>query len=96
MPEEVTFEALNEYVSEGTGGRKKATLPGHVTAPLPGNVVEILVSEGDHVEAGQALLIMEAMKMETELLANISGTVQALHITKGGRVTPGEVLIEIE
>lgn len=96
MPEEVTFEALNEYVSEGTGGRKKATLPGHVTAPLPGNVVEILVSEGDHVEAGQALLIMEAMKMETELLANISGTVQALHVTKGGRVTPGEVLIEIE
>ncbi|MCX4187514.1 sodium-extruding oxaloacetate decarboxylase subunit alpha [Methylophaga sp. OBS4] len=96
MPEEVTFEALNEYVSEGGGGRKKATLPGHVTAPLPGNVVEILVSEGDHVEAGQALLIMEAMKMETELLANISGTVQALHVTKGGRVTPGEVLIEIE
>ncbi|HEC75115.1 MAG TPA: biotin/lipoyl-binding protein, partial [Methylophaga aminisulfidivorans] len=97
MPEEVTFESLNEYVSEGngSGGRKKATEPGHVTAPLPGNVVEVLVTEGDEVEAGQSLLVMEAMKMETELLANISGTVKALHVKKGDRVTPGETLIEI-
>ncbi len=98
MPEEVTFEALNEYVNESgnnAGGRKKATDPGHVTAPLPGNVVEVLVAEGDKVEAGQALLVMEAMKMETELLANISGTVKALHVKKADRVTPGETLIEI-
>ncbi|WP_417500174.1 sodium-extruding oxaloacetate decarboxylase subunit alpha [Methylophaga sp.] len=97
MPEEVTFEALNEYVNDGgnTGGRKKATDPGHVTAPLPGNVVEVLVKEGDKVEAGQALLVMEAMKMETELLANIAGTVKALHVKKADRVTPGETLIEI-
>ncbi|WP_273150992.1 sodium-extruding oxaloacetate decarboxylase subunit alpha [Methylophaga thiooxydans] len=96
MPEEVTFEALNEYISEGvSGGRKKASAPGDVTAPLPGNVVEVLVAEGDQVEAGQALLVMEAMKMETELLANISGTVNKLHVSKGDRVTPGETLIEI-
>lgn len=98
MPEEVTFEALNEYVNDSgsnTGGRKKATDPGHVTAPLPGNVVDVLVQEGDKVEAGQALLVMEAMKMETELLANISGTVKALHVKKADRVTPGETLIEI-
>lgn len=96
MPEEVTFEALNEYVSEGgSAGRKKATEPGHVTAPLPGNVVEVMVKEGDKVEAGQALLVMEAMKMETELLANIAGTVQALYVSKGDRVTPGETIIEI-
>jgi len=96
MPEEVTFEALNEYVSEGgSGGRKKASEPGDVTAPLPGNVVEVLVAEGDQVEAGQALLVMEAMKMETELLANIAGTVKSLHVNKGDRVTPGETLIEI-
>lgn len=96
MPEEVTFQALNEYINEGgLGGRKKATEPGHVTAPLPGNVVEVLVKEGDIVEAGQALLVMEAMKMETELMANISGTVKALYVNKGDRVTPGETLIEI-
>lgn len=96
MPEEVTFQALNEYISDGgVGGRKKATEPGHVSAPLPGNVVEVLVREGDSVEAGQALLVMEAMKMETELMANISGTVKALYVSKGDRVTPGETLIEI-
>jgi len=90
--------ALNEYVNDSgsnAGGRKKATDPGHVTAPLPGNVVDVLVQEGDKVEAGQALLVMEAMKMETELLANISGTVKALHVKKADRVTPGETLIEI-
>lgn len=95
MPEEVTFEALNEYVSEGSGGRKKASNPGDASAPLPGNVVEVLVNEGDNVEAGQALLVMEAMKMETELMANIAGTVKAVHVKKGDRVTPGETLIEI-
>lgn len=96
MPEEVTFEALNEYISEGgSGGRKKASAAGDVTAPLPGNVVDVLVAEGDQVEAGQALLVMEAMKMETELLANIAGTVKSLHVSKGDRVTPGETLIEI-
>lgn len=95
MPEEVTFEALNEYVSGNGAERKKATEPGHVTAPLPGNVFEIFVKEGDVVEAGQALLVMEAMKMETELLANIAGTIKAVHVTKGDRVTPGETLIEI-
>jgi pyruvate carboxylase subunit B len=95
MPEEVTFEALNEYIKEGGGGRKKASGPGDATAPLPGNVVEVLVAEGDQVEAGQALLVMEAMKMETELMANVAGTVNAVHVSKGDRVTPGETLIEI-
>lgn len=95
MPEEVTFEALNEYVSGNGTDRKKATEPGHVTAPLPGNVFEIFVKEGDKVEAGQSLLVMEAMKMETELLANISGTIKAVYVVKGDRVTPGETLIEI-
>ncbi|MBT9530123.1 MAG: biotin/lipoyl-binding protein, partial [Pseudomonas sp.] len=44
----------------------------------------------------QAVLITEAMKMETEVQAPIDGTVKAIHIAKGDRVTPGEVLIEIE
>ena len=98
MPEEVTFEALNQYVNETSGGnsRKKATEPGHVTAPLPGNVFDVFVKEGDVVTAGQSLLVMEAMKMETELLANIAGTVHAVYVVKGDRVTPGEVLIEIK
>ncbi|MEX0622266.1 sodium-extruding oxaloacetate decarboxylase subunit alpha [Saccharospirillum sp.] len=96
MPEEVVFETLNEYVADARGsGRKKATEPGHVTAAMPGNIVEVLVSEGDTVEAGQAVLITEAMKMETEINASIAGTVKAVYVAKGDRVTPGEVLVEI-
>lgn len=95
MPEEVIFESLNEYVASTPSGRKRATDPGHVTTAMPGNIVEVLVSEGDKVVAGQAVLVTEAMKMETEIHANVAGTVTAIHIVKGDRVTPGEVLIEI-
>lgn len=95
MPEEVIFESLNEYVSKGDSGRQRATDPGHVTTAMPGNIVEVLVKEGDSVIAGQAVLITEAMKMETEVNANIAGVIKAIHVVKGDRVTPGEVLVEI-
>lgn len=95
MPEEVIFEPLNEYVAEDGGKRKQASEPGHVTAAMPGNVVEVLVKEGDRVEAGQAVLVTEAMKMESEINANIAGTVTLVNVTKGDRVTPGDVLMEI-
>ena len=96
MPEEVVFEPLNEYVAgKGGSGRRQATEPGHVTAAMPGNIVEVLVSAGDTVTAGQAVLVTEAMKMETEVHANISGTVKAVYVSKGDRVTPGEVLVDI-
>jgi pyruvate carboxylase subunit B len=97
MPEEVTFETMGQYVNDkSTGGRKKATEPGHVTSPLPGNVVEVLVEKGDNVKEGQAVIAMEAMKMETELLANITGVVKEVYVVKGERVTPGELLIDIK
>ncbi|GGY52395.1 pyruvate carboxylase subunit B [Bacterioplanes sanyensis] len=96
MPEEVTVESLNEYVAEGASGRKRASEPGHVTAAMPGNIVDVLVAVGDNVSAGQAVLITEAMKMETEVHANIDGKVIAVYVEKGDRVTPGEVLVEIE
>ena len=54
-----------EFVAEGKSGRKHASEPGHVTTAMPGNIVEVLVKEGDTVTAGQAVLIAEAMKMET-------------------------------
>ncbi|WP_308364494.1 MULTISPECIES: sodium-extruding oxaloacetate decarboxylase subunit alpha [unclassified Microbulbifer] len=96
MPEEVVFEPLNEYRAEGGSGRKQATMAGHVTTGMPGNIVEVLVKEGDHIAAGQPVLITEAMKMEAEVQATIDGVVTAIHVAKGDRVTPGEVLMEIE
>ena len=96
MPEEVVFEPLNDFVAGSSGKRKAASAPGDVSTSMPGNIVEVLVKEGDAVKAGQAVLISEAMKMETEVQAPIAGTVKAVHVAKGDRVNPGEVLIEIE
>jgi pyruvate carboxylase subunit B len=96
MPEEVVFEPLNEFVSGGSSKRKQATAPGHVSTTMPGNIVDVLVKEGDTVKAGQAVLITEAMKMETEVQSAIAGKVTAIHVAKGDRVNPGEILIEIE
>ena len=96
MPEEVVFEPLNDFVGGSGGGRRPASAPGDVSTTMPGNVVEVLVKEGDVVKAGQAVLVSEAMKMETEIQAPIAGTVKVVHVGKGDRVNPGEVLIEIE
>ena len=96
MPEEVVFEPLNNFVAGSASGRKQSAKPGDVSTTMPGNIVDVLVAEGDEVKAGQAVLITEAMKMETEVQAPIAGKVVAIHVAKGDRVNPGEVLIEIE
>ncbi len=95
MPQETTFEPLNAYQAEGGNKRQRATDPGHVTTAMPGNVVDVLVKEGDQVSAGQGILVTEAMKMENEIQANIAGTVSQIYVVKGDRVTPGEILVEI-
>lgn len=97
VPEEIVFEPLNSFQPQaGQSKRAKANQPGHITTAMPGNIVDVLVTEGQTVEAGASLLITEAMKMETEIQATIGGTVVAIHVAKGDRVTPGDILIEIE
>jgi len=96
MPEEVVFEPLNDFVAGASGKRKQASAPGDVSTSMPGNIVDVLVKVGDVVKAGQAVLISEAMKMETEVQAPIAGTVKAVHVAKGDRVNPGDILVEIE
>jgi len=96
VPQEVMFESLNEYTAESKTGRKQATKEGHVTTSMPGNIVAVLVKEGDTVNAGQPVLVTEAMKMEAEVQAPIGGKITGIFVAKGDRVTPGEVLIEIE
>lgn len=97
LPEEVVFEPLNAYVGSGASNkRKQAAAPGDVSTAMPGNIVDVLVNVGDKVKAGQPLLVTEAMKMESEILAPIAGNVKAVHVAKGDRVNPRDVLIEIE
>ena len=67
-----------------------------VEAPLPGTVFKLKVKEGDAVKKGQVLMIMEAMKMENNVLAEKDGVVSKLHVTEGASVLQGDVLAEIE
>jgi biotin carboxyl carrier protein len=68
---------------------------GRVKAPIPGLVTRVLVQQGDQVEAGQPILLLEAMKMENEILAPRAGTVIALNAMPGKSVTLNEELVEI-
>jgi biotin carboxyl carrier protein len=68
----------------------------HVTAPLPGKVVRVLVAAGQSVRAGEPLLLLEAMKMETEVAAPLSGAVRVVHVAAGGTVALGDPLVDLD
>jgi biotin carboxyl carrier protein len=67
-----------------------------VKSPMPGLVVKVLVAQGDSVEKGGRLLVIEAMKMENEVKAPCDGRVTQIHVTKGDAVTAGKELVVIE
>ena len=70
--------------------------PGHVAAPMPGVIASVAVSQGQSVQAGDLMLTIEAMKMETGLYADKAGTVKALHVQPGSQVDAKDLLVEIE
>lgn len=112
VSEEVIVETLSEMeVSGGSnagGGKKKTSSnaatgtrprPSHdgcVTTAMPGTIVDVKVNIGDKVNAGDGVLVIEAMKMENEIQSAKSGVVVAIHVKKGDSVTPDESLIEIQ
>ncbi len=67
-----------------------------VAAPMPGKVVRVLVSVGDAVEAGQGIVVVEAMKMQNEMKASRAGKIASLAAKPGATVTAGEILATIE
>lgn len=70
--------------------------PSTIEAPIPGKVVKINVAAGEKVEPGQALVILEAMKMENDLIAEQGGVVASIHIEEGNIVEAGQLLVELE
>lgn len=68
---------------------------GRLKAPIPGLITRLMVQQGDNVEAGQPLLVLEAMKMENEIRASRSGVISALHVAIGQSVSRHELLAEI-
>ena len=73
----------------GTAGSVK------VEAPMPGNVLKLNVKAGDSVEEGQALAVLEAMKMENDIVAPSAGTVASVNVSVGDSVNTGDVLITL-
>jgi biotin carboxyl carrier protein len=92
-------EALDERtrsirdLSVATAG---PTGPAPIIAPMPGLIVRVNVRVGDRVEAGQGLVVMEAMKMENELRAIAAGTVQSVEVSPGTAVEKGALLVALE
>lgn len=67
----------------------------NVTAPMPGNIVSVKVNVGDTVEAGAVLCVLEAMKMENEIMAPKAGKVVAVSASTGSTVNTGDVLVSL-
>jgi biotin carboxyl carrier protein len=93
---DVQVLAPRDLAARGAGGRKGTAGGGTLKAPMPGMVVRILVAEGDTVEAGQGLVVLEAMKMENQLKAAGPGVVTTIHVAPGARVEKGAALLVVQ
>ncbi len=67
-----------------------------ISAPMPGKILDILVEENADIKQGEAVIILEAMKMQNEILSSISGKVKKIHIKQNDLVMKDDILIEIE
>ena len=86
-----SFERVSERKS-----REAASAGGAITAPLTGRVVEVAVRQGEAVQAGQRLVVLEAMKMEHQLTAPVAGVVAEVCVSSGGQAAKGALLLRIE
>lgn len=109
ISEEVLVETLHEVeVTNGKKSSKKQTQvtskivrprPNHegcITTAMPGTIIDVKVKIGDRIEAGDSVIVIEAMKMENEIQSPTSGIVVAIHVAKGEVVSPDETLLEIQ
>jgi biotin carboxyl carrier protein len=92
-------EVLVEITDPGRSARRALAAsqgPARIVSPMPGRVVRLLVAVGDRVEAGQGVVVVEAMKMENEMGATKAGTVRSIEVEPGQTVESGAVLAEID
>jgi biotin carboxyl carrier protein len=92
-------EALDERtraIKQLAGSAASPAGPASLAAPMPGLVVRVLVQSGDGVQAGQGVVVIEAMKMENELRASTAGVVRTVLVKPGSAVEKGAVLVEFD
>lgn len=91
--QEFTAEVIDPRAWSGRRhGQVEAEGRQQILAPMPGKIVRLLVTAGEHVEAGQGLLVVEAMKMQNEIRSPKSGTVERVFAREGQPVIAGEIL----
>jgi acetyl/propionyl-CoA carboxylase alpha subunit len=91
------YEFQRDEKKTGQSRRREAgRLSPEIHSPMPGKILEVRVSEGAEVEAGQVLVVLEAMKMENTLTAEGSARVKKVHVTAGTLVELGQLLVELE
>lgn len=88
-------DALRRRLAATTGARANAVRGEAIRAPIAGKVVKVLVAVGDQVAPGTAVIVLEAMKMENELVAERGGTVTGIHRAAGQAVDTGDLLVEL-
>lgn len=94
------WQGENHSLELNTGSRRSGAdkgkgQPGVITAPMPGKITRVSVKANDQVNKGQALVVMEAMKMEYTLEADLTGKVTEINVTTGMQVGLGEVLVRV-
>lgn len=87
---------VSTRVRRGSATNGPANGPARVLAPMPGKVVRVLVQPGDHVDARQPVVVIEAMKMENALAAGRDGTVREVLVHEGTSVEAGRPLVVVE
>lgn len=93
--DDVTVKADSKPVSKPAAPSNNTGAMEIVTSPMPGNILSVNVTEGQTVNKGDVLMVLEAMKMENEIMAPVSGTVSSV-IAKGSAVETGAVLCRIK
>ena len=88
-------EPVVEQAAPAAPVQTSAAAADAMTAPMPGTILKILVNPGESVQENQPLMILEAMKMENEIVAGKSGIVAGIHVSTGDMVNPGDARITI-
>lgn len=94
----VTYAVKNrDNLPVGTIRKQVSTnLPDKITPPMPATVISVLVNKNDLVQKGDGIVVISAMKMETTLTAPFNGRVISLNTSRGEKVMPGDILVDIE
>ena len=99
---EIEIELMSETEASTAKAQAPAATPAQagegekVSSPMPGTILDVKVKVGDNVKKGQVLFILEAMKMENEIMAGVDGQITSVGVTKGASVQTGDMLCTIK